>query len=77
METIELRIALTEELMRELLWKALVPEALVLTGTLNDAIAEQQTLRGVSLDGYKLTGISVTVEGTGIHAELTYDLAPK
>jgi len=77
MDTIELRIALTEELVRELLWKALVPEALVLTGTLNDAIADQQTLRGVSLDAYKLTGVSVTVEGTGMHAELTYGPAPK
>jgi hypothetical protein len=72
MNSIELRIAVTEEMIRELLWHALTPEAVVMQQTLNDAIAQQQALREISLEGYELTGISVTVEDAGIHAELTY-----
>ena len=72
MDTIELRIEMTEELVRELLWQALAPEAIVMTSTLSDAIAQQQAIRGVSLDGYQLAGISVTVEESGMHAELAY-----
>jgi hypothetical protein len=71
-DTIELRIALTEELVRELLWHALAPGALVFTNALNDAIAQQQAIRGISLDGYALSGISVTVEPGAMHAELSY-----
>jgi hypothetical protein len=62
----------TEEIARELLWTALTPDALVLTGALNDAIAQQQDLRGVALEGYQLTGISITVESGAMYAELTY-----
>lgn len=72
MDTIELRIALTEQLIRELLWRTLAPEGIVMTSALNDAIAQQEALRELSLDGYQLTGISVTVEGGGMHAELSY-----
>ena len=72
MDTIELRIPLTEELVRELLWRALAPEAIVMTNALNDAIVEQQSARGLSFDGYKLTGISVTIDANVMHAELTY-----
>lgn len=71
-DTIELRIALTEEILTELLWHALTPDALVFTSALNDAIAQQQTIRGISLDGYTLSGISVTVEPGAMHAELSY-----
>ena len=76
MDTIELRIPLTEELVRELLWYALTPDALVMTTALNDAIMEQQSARGVSLDDYTLTGISVTIEPDLMHAELTYTALP-
>jgi hypothetical protein len=72
MDTIELRIALTEEMVRELLWQVLVPEALVITQALNDAIAQQLDLRGISLEGYTLSGISVTVDAGVMHAELAY-----
>ena len=72
MDSIELRITVTEEMLRELLWHALAPEALVMTASLSDAITQQQGLRNISLDGYRLTGISVTVEDTAIHAELAY-----
>jgi hypothetical protein len=72
MDTVELRIAMSEELVRELLWHALVPEGLVMTGALNKAIKQQQAMRGVSLDGYALSGISVAVEAGVIHAELSY-----
>jgi len=74
MDTIELRIALTEELVRELLWLALVPEGIVMTNTLRGVIAQQATLREISLDTYRLAGISVTVEPSGMHAELSYTL---
>ena len=72
MDTIELRIALSEEIVRELLWQVLQPEALVITKALNDAITQQQTLRGISLEGYALSGISVTAEAGIVHAELAY-----
>jgi hypothetical protein len=71
MDTVELRIAMTEELVRELLWHALAPEALVMTGALNKAIEQQLALRGVALDGYTLSGISVAEAGT-MWAELSY-----
>lgn len=74
-DTIELRIALSEEMMIELLWHALAPDALVFTSALNDAIAQQQAMRGVSLDGYALSGISVTVEPGAMHTELAYTSA--
>jgi hypothetical protein len=72
MDTIELRFALTEDIVRELLWQVLAPEALVITKSLNDAIARQQDVRGISLDGYTLSGVSVTVEAGTLHAELAY-----
>jgi hypothetical protein len=72
MDTIELRIVVSEEIVRELLWQALTPEALVITSALNDAIAQQQAIRGISLDGYVLTGISVTMDAGILHAELSY-----
>jgi hypothetical protein len=74
MDTIELRIALTEEILRELLWEALVPEALVITKALNDAIAQQEELRGISLGGYTLSGVSITVEAGTVYSELAYSL---
>jgi hypothetical protein len=72
MDTIELRIALSEEIVRALLWQALAPEALVINGALNDAMRRQQDLRGISLDGYMLSGVSVTVDAGTMHAELAY-----
>ena len=72
MDTIELRFIVTEEIVRELLWCALAPKALVMTGALNDAIEEQQALHGISLDEYALSGISVTVEAGTMHAEFSY-----
>lgn len=72
MDTIELRIGLTEELVRELLWHTLAPEGIVMTGALSDAIAQQETLRDISLDQYQLSGISVTSESGTMHAELSY-----
>jgi len=72
MDTIELRIDLTEELVRELLWRVLAPEGIVMTSTLSGAIAQQAALRDVSLDGRQLTGISVTIEAGRMYAELSY-----
>jgi hypothetical protein len=72
MDTIELRIGLTEELVRELLWRALVPEGIVMTSTLSAAIAKQEALRDISLEKYQLSGVSVTVDPSGMHAELSY-----
>jgi hypothetical protein len=72
MDMIELRIPLTEQLIRELLWRTLASEGIVMTSTLNDAIARQAAMRAISLDGYQLAGISVTAEGGALHAELSY-----
>lgn len=71
-DTVELRIALDEQIVRDLLWQALAPEALVISKSLDDAIAKQQELLGVSLDGYQLSGISITVEAGTTYAELSY-----
>jgi hypothetical protein len=49
MDTIELRIDLTEELVRELLWRALAPEGIVMTSTLSDAIAQQEALETLTI----------------------------
>jgi hypothetical protein len=72
MDTIELRIDLTEELVRELLWHTLAPKGIVMTSTLSNAIAQQAALRDISLDGRQLTGISVTIEAGRMYAELSY-----
>jgi hypothetical protein len=72
MDTIELRIELTEELVRELLWLALAPQGIVMTSTLSDAINKQAALRDIALDQHQLTGISVTVDAGHMHAELAY-----
>jgi hypothetical protein len=72
MDTIELRITLSEEIIRDLLWQTLAPEALVINGALNDAITQQQDLHGISLDGYTLSGVSITVVAGTMHAELAY-----
>jgi hypothetical protein len=72
MDTLELRIALTEELVRELLWHALVPEALVKTGALNKALEKQQDMQSVSLNGYTLNRISVAIQAGTMYAELAY-----
>jgi hypothetical protein len=72
MDTIELRIELTEELVRELLWLALAPQGIVMTSTLSDAINKQAALRDIALDQHRLTGISVTADAGRMHAELAY-----
>ena len=71
-DAVELRFALSEEMVRELLWHALAPEATVITRALNDAIGRQAELRSITLDEYDLTGVTVTVEASVMHAELTY-----
>lgn len=72
--TIDLRIEITQEMLRELLWHAIAPDATVLQRELTHAIEQQQELLDVSLDGYELTGISVVNENTGMFAELSYTL---
>jgi hypothetical protein len=72
MNSIELRIVVTEEMIQELLWHALTPEAVVMLATLYDAIAQQQAQQGISLEDYQLTGISTTFEDGGVYAELSY-----
>ena len=72
MDTIELRIDLTKELVRELLWHTLAPAGIVMTSALSDAIAQQEALRDISLDEYQLSGISVISELGTMHAELSY-----
>jgi hypothetical protein len=71
-DAIELRFALSEEMVRELLWHALAPEATVITRALNDAIRQQADLRGITLDEYDLAGVTVTGEAGVMHAELTF-----
>jgi len=75
MDTIELRITMTEEMLRELLWHAIAPKGIVMIGALQEAIAKQQAARGTSFDDYALTGISITIEDNAVYAELTYTAA--
>ncbi len=67
-------IEITQEMVRELLWHAIAPNATVLQRELTSAIEQQQSLLDVSLDGYELTGISVVGENAEMYAELTYTL---
>ena len=69
MNPLELRIEVTEEIAHELLWRALMPDAIVLTNTLNEAIARQQELREVSLEGHQRTGISITTENGAMYSD--------
>ena len=68
----ELRIALTEAIARELLWRALAPNSVSMFGDLDDAIAQQAEQLGVSLDGCQVMGISVTNDPEGMYAEISY-----
>jgi hypothetical protein len=73
--TIDLRIEITQEMVRELLWHAIAPDATVLQRELTNAIEQQQSLLDVSLVGYQITGISVVNEHEAIFAELRFTLA--
>lgn len=68
----DLRIPVTEEMIRELLWHALVPEGMVMLGELNSAIGRQEDLLGVSVEGCRITGITVTTENGTMYAEIEY-----
>jgi hypothetical protein len=75
METVnqvELRFELDEDLLRELLWRALTPDAIVMMGGLSEAITRAQEHQRVSIAGCQLTGVSVTYEQGRPFAELGY-----
>lgn len=72
MDYIELRIELTEQIVRDLLWRALAPESIVMLSELTDAIERQQEQLGRSFEGYQLTNISVTTKSNVMYAELGY-----
>lgn len=69
---VELRIEITQEMVRELLWHAIAPNATVLQRELTHAIAQQQSLSDVALNDYEITGISVINDNGAMYAELTY-----
>lgn len=71
-DSFELRIEITELIAQELLWRALVPDGIVLLGALHKAIVQQQEQLGVVSTGYEVSGVSV-VQGNGsLYAEITY-----
>jgi hypothetical protein len=72
MDRYEIRLELDEVIARELLWQALVPEAMVLTPALSKAIAAQQERLGVPAEGYHVAGISVAHDPTGMYAEVEF-----
>lgn len=75
METIELRVEINEEAMRELVWQALSPDALVITSAWNAALEQQYAAVGQPSDEYVLTGVSTVIENGSVFAELTYTKA--
>jgi len=72
MRSYEIRIELTDRIIQELLWRALQPEAVVMTPMLNDALEQQYALAGPPPDGAQLSGLSVTMENDRVYAEITY-----
>ena len=72
MEPREIRMELTEEMVQELLWRTLQPDALVIARAFNEALAQHAEMIGVAPDGMPLTGVNVTFEQGKVFAELTY-----
>lgn len=72
MDRYELQIAIDEAIAHELLWHALIPEGMVMTPALNQAIARQQLLRGCPAEGYRIAGVSVTHDQGVLRAALEF-----
>lgn len=72
MSVYEVRIELSDTLIQELLRRTLMPEASVRTPTLNAELERRFTLLGGPPDTAQLTGVSVTISGERIEAELEY-----
>lgn len=72
MDERELRIPVTEEMVRELLWRALTPDAIVMLHDLNDALEQHDAPFRTSPEMYQITGISVTTENGVMYAEIKY-----
>jgi hypothetical protein len=72
MSVYEVRIELSDTMIQELLRRALLPEASVRTPMLNAELERRFAQLGGPPDTAQLTGVSVTVDGERIEAELEY-----
>jgi hypothetical protein len=72
MERYECRIEIDETIARELLWRALAPEGVVMTPALRKAIAQQQKQLGFPAEGYRVAGISSLYEQGVLYAEIEF-----
>jgi hypothetical protein len=72
MEPYEIQFPLSEESARELLWRALAPDATVLTPALNKAVEQARQMLGRPTEGLQLSSISVTTVNGVLYAELGY-----
>ena len=72
MAVYEVRIELTDTMIQEMIRRTLMPEASVRTPTLNAELQRRFALLGGPPDTAQLTGVSVTISGERIEAELEY-----
>ncbi|NTU79248.1 MAG: hypothetical protein HGA45_07565 [Chloroflexales bacterium] len=72
MTVFAVRIELSDTIIQELLWRALMPEASVRTPTLNAELERRFAQLGGPPEAAQLTGVSVTIDGARVEAELEY-----
>lgn len=72
MQSIEQRIELTDQMIQELLWRALLPDGHVHMPTFNKALNEASSAMGEPPANSQIEGISVTIERDRVYAEITY-----
>lgn len=72
MQTIEVRISLTDIMLQELLWRALLPEASVRMPSFKEAVQQHQARAGLSQENAQVSGVSVVIEQDKVYGEITY-----
>ena len=74
MKRYEIRVELTDRMVQELMWRALIPDAITMMPTFNEAVEQQHAQLGPPPEGARISGVSVTTEEDRMYAELTYAL---
>jgi hypothetical protein len=72
MKPYEIRIELTDRMVQELMWRALMPDSISMMPTFNEAVEQQHAQLGPPPDGARISGVSVTTEDDRMYAEISY-----
>jgi hypothetical protein len=75
MKPYEIRVELTDRMVQELMWRALMPDSIAMMPTFNEAVEQQHAQLGPPPQGARISGVSVTAEEGSMFAEITYALA--